>query len=91
MAALSLADPEAGGMSREITILIEDEDYVTAKRRAADIGHGTKPEHVAADWVKAGAQESRTLNRKFREAARRVDLTLLATAHLGDEERFDRD
>lgn len=63
-------------MSREISVLVEDHVYAQLQRRAKEYPHGTKPEHVAADWIADRSRESGDMTRKFRDAARKVDRLL---------------
>lgn len=63
-------------MSREISVLVEDHVWAQLTRRAKEYPHGTKGEHVAADWIRDRARENGDMARKFRDAARKVDRML---------------
>jgi len=68
---------------RKITVEVSETVYGMLARHARDIGRGTKPEHVAAEWLEQASREKLDLHRKFIEAGRKVD-RMLALAPLSD-------
>ncbi len=63
-------------MSRRVTVEVSETVYGQLARAARDVGRGTKPEHIAEEWLEQASREKLDLHRRFIEAGRIVDRRL---------------